>query len=843
MRSSSFFVRAAHVFLLRHRWLVTMLFCALLAVAAGTALHSRTDMTTLSFFPDTDAELMGMAEALHMAPFSRLLMVNFSLKEENQEGGETSGGKQEDLILAAQKVLQALPSALAVHATAVPDIDPAKLLPLVPALMDAQALQYAQEQMQANVLQGHMQKAKAELGQLWGSFALSWLQQDPLHLRNILFSRLPSAQTLSRGMGAGSGHVDAHTGFILSEDGKHLLLVLRPQFSMHEVERSAQLVHVLDTALSKHVPPHIEVLTTGAHRHSAANASTIEADIQRILLWSLAGFAAVYMLFVRSWTGALWLLVTPMVAGTLAWGAVASVWPLIAGLALGFGASILGIAEDYAMHMHFALRHGAGRRESSESVLDALCTPLVQAFMLNATGFGVLLFSAIPALRQLAAFALFTLAGGLLFALCILPLWTSFARPAISPIPQGQMQPSSQQKPTLRTMHNRAALAAVLTLLLLCGGLWHAVRVNVSPQSMGAHVEQIREDMQRMQSIWGENSVGDASPHASSNYSTGQIASPAQEIYVVQGGSREEALTHSQALVQALAKQGKQGQSLASLWPSEQEMQANIQRWKNFVQEHTTLYAQVQAAGLEQGFTKDSFAPMQAWLERTPQSIDQTLLAQSGLENVVHAFLGQGKNAQGQERYFSLVLVEGESFFSAVSEGDEEFARLLSVTHAVALTAQGLEKKLLEVLHAEQYLFPLTGLVCVLLLLCFSPRKKDILLATLPPLVALNGIIGVFLWQDMAFTLASMAALPLVLGLAIDHGIVMTHELGAGQEYGVERAIVTSSCTAILGMGLLMLAEHPALHSMGQVIVAGFVVEMPVALWGIPLFYKRGNSE
>ncbi len=807
-------VSKVHAFLLLHKWLVTFLFILCLAVAGLVAMQSRTDMSTLSFFPDADPELIRMAEALHMAPFSRLLMVDFSLAQENVHAAQHS----ETLVETAQKVLQAIPASLAVHATAVPELDPAKMLPLIPALTDAKALAYLESQVQEQAMQEHMQGAKAQLGQLWGSFALPWLQQDPLQFRDVLLSRLPSAQSF----GQGFGQVDAQSGLVRSDDGQHVLLVLRPQFSMHDVEQSAQLVQALDAAIEEFVPAHIQVLTTGAHRHSAANARTIESDIQRILLWSLVGFAAVYVLFVRSWTGALWLLLTPVVAGTLALGAVASIWSLIAGLALGFGASILGIAEDYAMHMHFALRHAKGRGESSASVLNVLYKPLLQAFLLNATGFGVLLFSAIPALRQLAAFALCTLAAGLLFALIILPLWSSFAvPPMVSAMKGGLGNFEHAAKPILRM---QAALLCVFVLLLLCAGLWQKISVDVSPQSMGADVAQIRQDMQHMQSIWGQNPTA---KHGEGS---------AQEIIVVQGTTLEEALAHAQEVVQILQKDGIQGQALSNLWPSATQMQANMARWQDFVWRHPHLYTQVQNLGLEQGFTQQSFAPFQDWLLQSPKAINADLLAEAGLSSLVHSFVEMGKNSQGEERYFSLVMFGG-----ANSHEGADISQALP-SHAVLLSAQGLEKKLVQILQAEQYLFPITGLLCVVLLLIFSPHKKDILLAALPPLVALNGILGVFLWQDMALTLASMAALPLVLGLAVDHGIVMTHELTEGRDYGVTCAIITSSCTAILGMGLLMLAEHPALHSMGQVIVAGLVVEVPVALWIIPLFYKQVNK-
>ncbi len=781
------------------------------------AMRSHTDMSTLSFFPDSDPELVRMAEALHMAPFTRLLLLDFSFHPASARSSaahalpastSTSSSPSTGALMAyAQKVLAALPQELVSHATALPPLHPQKLMALLPALTDAQALAYLEAQVQQDAVHTSLLQAREQLGQLWGGFTLPWVQHDPLQFRQILFSRFPAMPSF--------GQIDAQTGLAISEDAKHVLLVLRPQFSMHQAEEAAHLMQALEAALQAHVPPEVRVITTGAHRHSAANASTIEADIQRILVWSLVGFALVYVLFVRSWRGALWLLATPLVAGSLAWGAMGLVWSLIAGLALGFGSSILGIAEDYAMHMHFALRHARGRGESSADVVAALYNPLVQAFLLNGAGFSVLLFSAIPALRQLAAFALFTLTAGLFFALIILPLWESFATPPIMP----KKPCHAQEPPSDVSLRFMPALACVGALLFVSAVLWKVIPVDVSPQSMGADVAQIREDMQSIGDIWGQEE---------------------QSFAVVQGQSIEQALERTQHVAQQIQAQGYAVETLSRVWPSSVQMQENMERWQNFVARHPHVYAHIQESALAQGFTKETFAPFGTWFHNAPQVITEPLLAEAGLASMVQAFVELGKNSLGQGQYFSLVLLNQ----SAQHTQNEPTVTPPSLDtpsqeYAVIISAQEMEKKLLFHLQEERYLFPITGALCLVLLLLFSPRKKDILLAALPPLVAINGILCVMLYTETALTLASMAALPLVLGLAIDHGIIMTHELESRKEYGVKRAIVTSSCTAIMGMGLLMLAEHPALHSMGQVIVAGLVVEMPVALWILPLFYKK----
>lgn len=82
----------------------------------------------------------------------------------------------------------------------------------------------------------------------------------------------------------------------------------------------------------------------------------------------------------------------PAFAASFALGGMTLLSPALSGLALGFGASVLGVAEDYAVHMHFALRSG----DSVESVLEHITPPLFQGYLVNASGFAVLLLSGIP---------------------------------------------------------------------------------------------------------------------------------------------------------------------------------------------------------------------------------------------------------------------------------------------------------------------------------------------------------------------------------------------------------------------------------------------------------------
>jgi len=145
-----------------------------------------------------------------------------------------------------------------------------------------------------------------------------------------------------------------------------------------------------------------------------------------------------------------------------------------------------------------------------------------------------------------------------------------------------------------------------------------------------------------------------------------------------------------------------------------------------------------------------------------------------------------------------------------------------------------LEAAILKQLDHEKRLVPLAWIVCVALLCVYFRDIRRTLLASLPPLCSITCILAWMVLTDTPLTPAGMAALPLVLGLAADHGIMVSHDLAHGLETGVERAVLVASLTALAGMGLLALARHPALHAMGTVIFLGLLVEVPAALWLLP---------
>jgi predicted RND superfamily exporter protein len=54
-----------------------------------------------------------------------------------------------------------------------------------------------------------------------------------------------------------------------------------------------------------------------------------------------------------------------------------------------------------------------------------------------------------------------------------------------------------------------------------------------------------------------------------------------------------------------------------------------------------------------------------------------------------------------------------------------------------------------------------------------------------------------------------------------------------------DRAVTLAALNTMAGVGGLILAKHPALHSLGLTVFVGVAVALPTALWITPLLKER----
>jgi predicted RND superfamily exporter protein len=66
----------------------------------------------------------------------------------------------------------------------------------------------------------------------------------------------------------------------------------------------------------------------------------------------------------------------------------------------------------------------------------------------------------------------------------------------------------------------------------------------------------------------------------------------------------------------------------------------------------------------------------------------------------------------------------------------------------------------------------------------------------------------------------------------------MVCKFGEAYDHGTDHAVLVSGLSTIAGFGALILARHPALHSIGVTVLLGIGAAIPAALLVIPAFYR-----
>ncbi len=117
--------------------------------------------------------------------------------------------------------------------------------------------------------------------------------------------------------------------------------------------------------------------------------------------------------------------------------------------------------------------------------------------------------------------------------------------------------------------------------------------------------------------------------------------------------------------------------------------------------------------------------------------------------------------------------------------------------------------------------------IAVFAVLWWDLRKLNlVLLAALPTLLGLAQLFGIMGLLQIPLNPANVIVLPLVLGIGIDDGIHVVHDLRLSSKRRALRSatingIVMTSLTSMVGFGSLMLAQHEGLRSLGRVVTLG----------------------
>ncbi|MGN0225961.1 MAG: 1-acyl-sn-glycerol-3-phosphate acyltransferase [Prevotella sp.] len=625
---------------------------------------------------------------------------------------------------------------------------------------------------------------------------------DPLELFSPVMKRMRQRQA--------SLPFETENGYVFSSDKKYAIVLLTSQYGSMESANNTLLVNYVDSVSQQtmQVLPDVDVSITGSPVIAVDNANQIKADSRLAIVISVVLILALLLFSFRSVKHLLLIGVSILFGWLFAMGFVAVLSTNVSLIVLGIGSIIIGIAVNYPLHFIAHVSHGGNIRE----VLKDMVSPLLIGNITTVGAFASLIPLDAPALRDLGLFAAFMLIGTILFVLIFLPhLVKAEAHKGKERLLFGKLSSFSPKA------HGWAfALIVVLTIIFGYYSLGTSFDSNMH------HINYLTPTQERLM----------ADLHISAG------VKDSANVYVVsEGNSWDEALSEHAKLLFRLdsLKERKEISSYSNVtsFICSQEMQKKrLKKWDDFWNVHrkevlTMLHKQAP----QFGFSEDAFEGFEAIISQsyTIHPFDYYEPLTTVLFN--HSF------SQSTGRY---------AVVDIVNVGDGNVENVEKIVNG-AYKEQGFSFDFAgmnsAVANALSDNFNYIGFACsfiVFIFLWLSFRRLELsLLAFLPMAISWLWILGIMNLLNMQFNIVNIILATFIFGQGDDYTIFMTDGLINEYTYrkkllpSYKNSILISALIMFIGMGSLIVAKHPALHSLAEVTIVG-MLSVVVMAWIIP---------
>ena len=628
------------------------------------------------------------------------------------------------------------------------------------------------------------------------------ISRDPLNLFTPVLSKLQGLQQENK--------FEMYDGYIFTPDMSRAIVMLSSPFGNSETDKNSQLLQLLNSGIEQMNArfPNIEAHVLGGPQIAVGNAQQIKHD--SILAVSLAVVLILALLFFsfRSLRNIL------LIAFSLGWGwlfalgALALFHDNISIIVVGISSVILGIALNYPLHLIAHIGHETDIRQA----LKEISAPLLVGNITTVGAFLALVPLNSVALRDLGLFASLLLIGTIFYVLVFLPHQVKIGD-------CGQNNTTHQHPSSITHLLSRISsiqldnkswvVGIVIILTLVFGWFSFQVEFDSNLANINYMTDEQRADMEYFQKLTADDTV-----------------STKRTLYVVSSAPTIDAALDS--------CNSKKINGVSQFLASESMQKERISRWKEFVSKHHDLLnAQFAKAAKAKGFSVDAFSDFQQIINGSYEPREFSYFAP--LTSTV--FNG---NIVKQNQYF------------IVDKLSVEASEIEKVKSSIpgSFDIESLNSSLANSLSDN---FNYIGWACSLIVfffLWFSFRKIELAIISFVPMaISWVWILGLMAILGIKFNIVNVILATFIFGQGDDYTIFMTegciyeHKTGKPILASYKRSILLSAIIMFIGIGTLIVAKHPALHSLAEITIVGMssVVFMS---WLVPpllfrLIYKK----
>ncbi|MEO9077319.1 MAG: MMPL family transporter, partial [Gelidibacter sp.] len=538
-----------------------------------------------------------------------------------------------------------------------------------------------------------------------------------------------------------------------------------------------------------------------------ANAQQIKSDIQITVTIAMVLLMTLFIVFYKKLTIPIILFVPTLFGGLLAITVLSVIRSEISAISLGIGAVLLGVTLDYSLHILTHIRNN----ETVKELFDSVSKPILMSSLTTALAFLCLLFVESPALQDLGVFAATSVMGASVFALVFIP----------------QVYKGSANKNTKRSIvdkiasysfhKNKILIGSIAVLLIISAFSYQRVTFNQDISNLNFQPEAIKSAEAKLDTL---------------------INISSKSLYLITFGTNEQKVleTNDEIFNQLqnleIEDQILSYNSVGALVGSDKKQQESIQFWNQFwtAELKTQTQSELIENGNKFGFKPTTFEEFYALLDYDfqPLSIDDYRKI-----NVIPIsdFIAKDEDFM---TITSVVNVENDH----IEEIKNTFK---NYDNTLVIDRQAINETLLGHLKNDfNKLLVYCVIVVVLLLLIFYQNIRLTLVTVIPIIITWSVTIGIMGLFHLEFNIFNIIISSFIFGLGVDYSIFMTNGMRSGKSSMTthKTSIILSVLTTILGVGVLIFAKHPALHSLATISIIGILAAMFISFVLQPILYQ-----
>lgn len=675
----------------------------------------------------------------------------------------------------------------------------------IPFLLTEKDYAYLYKHLQTDSIAHHLQENYRMLSSPNGIILKQLIQNDPLGITWPVFKRLQQLNV--------DDNQFLYDGYLMSTDEKNLTFFIYTTHPAGETDANKNLHKLLkQTQLQLSTDSNFKAVESycfGGQLVAAGNAAQMQSDTFITLSITLILFIALFIFFFRTVWSPLQVMLPVIFGGLFSLAMMAVLFGRMSMMALGASSVILGIAVNYAIHFLAHYRHS---KNKIVTIAD-LTQPMTIGSFTTIAAFVSLNFMHAPVLRELGLFTAFSLIGSAICTLVFMPHFT----PAHTDNAQKNFIDRWASYPLYK---NKWFIIGMVSISAILSYFAPSVSFNQDLMTMN----YMSPDVQQAQRVIQQRN-----------------AASLNNMFLISEGDNLTTVIHQHQqqlhYLDSLKNVGiiKQYNDVSAWLLTPEIIHERLNLWKQFTTYLSTqkiLEKSIQA-GNRTGFSYEAFEGLTTMLQKNYEAPDRQL---STLLNPITSNFIQTEN--GIIKLFSLA--------KTTQQNREQIFSVFPLTHSTyAIDKQMITSQLVAFIKDDFYRIVLfTSCIVFFTILLTYGRIEIALISFVPMFITWLCILGLMTVFGIQFNIINVIISTLIFGLGDDYSIFVTDGLIEKYKKGSQKidstrtAILLSAITTIIGLGVLMIAKHPALRSIAWVSVIGIISIVLISQTIQPLLFN-----